>query len=107
MDGRPNVAVNRLLDVAKSAELSSVEALAPAVARLRGRPLTIQHFDLPIGTFGQWIETEDTDVLVVPRSALNREVTLGHEYGHMLLGHVGVLFSQFAGELVTAAEPES
>jgi hypothetical protein len=99
----PMQAVYKLLDSAQDDESCSVFELVPTVARLRGRPIHVEEADLPPGTFGQWLATPDTDLIVLPSSAVNREITIAHEFGHMLLGHVGFSMPDLADSMTIAA----
>ena len=97
-------AVDRLFRIASSEEARSLEGLANALSRDRGRPLTIEESaELPVGVFGQWKRNPDGDQILYASWVHARERTIGHEIGHIALGHAG----RPAIELATAFLPES
>lgn len=70
---------------------TSIEDLVQRVAAQRARPIQLLPFDFHPGSdlSGMWLALNDLDVLVYPRDAtpLRRIAIVGHEVGHMLLGH--------------------
>lgn len=83
-------AVSRLMAHARGDEAASVFGLARTVERMRGRPLIVEEEELPTGTFGVWREFPDRDeVRYAPWVAIP-ERTVGHELGHIVLGHRGL-----------------
>ena len=83
---RASWGLRRLLMVA-----TSIEDLVERVAKQRARPIQLLPFAFPAGSdlSGMWLALNDLDVLVFPKDAtpLRRIAIVGHELGHMLLGH--------------------
>jgi hypothetical protein len=68
----------------------SIEDVVERVAAGRGRPIQLLPFAFPQGELsGMWLALNDLDVVVFPQEAspLRRVAIIGHELGHMLLGH--------------------
>lgn len=69
---------------------TSIEDLVDRVASQRGRPIQLLPFRFPREDLsGMWLALSDLDVVVYPDDAtsVRRVAILGHELGHMLLGH--------------------
>src|SRR5664280_3748430 len=68
----------------------SIEDVVERVAAWRGRPIQVLAFAFPQGELsGMWLALNGLDVVVFPQDAspLRRVAIIGHELGHMLLGH--------------------
>lgn len=84
-----------------------IDVLVDALAKHRRRPIALVAWELPDGgPSGMWIPTGTADYIVYRRSATAtaREVTIGHELGHLLLDHNPRL-SQAPAELLAALVP--
>lgn len=85
-------AVGELLAHARGDEATSVFGLVPTIERMRGRPLVIRrHDDLAPGVFGVWRKYPDRDEIHYAPWVAAPDLTIGHEFGHILLGHEGSL----------------
>ena len=87
----------------------SIEDVVERVAAWRGRPIQVLAFAFPQGELsGMWLALNGLDVVVFPQEAspLRRVAIIGHELGHMLLGHspgdAGAALSQAVPELDVA-----
>lgn len=74
----------------------SVERFGAALARQRGRRLILAAAQLPGGHPGLWVALPATDLIIYPRAddAAVELRAIGHQLGHMLLGHQGVPASE-------------
>ncbi len=83
-------AVAAVFDAATSTEASSLDGIIASIERSRGRALSIEdRDDLPQGVCGRWLATAARDVLQIQQGVPTRTWTVGHELGHLVLGHVG------------------
>lgn len=58
------------------------------VARRVGRPVRVRDADLGRGTSGAWVRTATADWIFVNATRPERRLhVIGHEIGHILLGH--------------------
>lgn len=84
-------AVSELLAHARGDEAASVFGLIPTIERMRGRPLLVfRSEDLAPGVFGVWRNYPDRDEIHYSPWVASLDRTIGHEFGHMLLGHRGM-----------------
>lgn len=78
--------VNRLVP-----EGATLDEVLSAVETHLGQPVRVHdNVDLGPGTSGLWVHPSSDSphlVFLAPMPALRREHVLGHELGHMLLGH--------------------
>ncbi|WP_240771616.1 ImmA/IrrE family metallo-endopeptidase [Nocardia sp. CS682] len=83
-------AVDRVFAMATAEESLSLDGLLQAVARDRGRPLTVtEDPHMPAGVFGHWIRFTDRDEVSYASWTQTRDRTIAHELGHIVLGHQG------------------
>jgi len=72
-------------------QASSIDDLVDRVAKHRHRSIQLLPFEFPVGggLSGMWLALHETDVVVYPSGGpnLQRVAVVGHELGHMLLGH--------------------
>lgn len=75
--------VNRLVPVG-----ASLDELLDAVAVHVGRPVRVRDAELDESTSGVWVRTADADWIVVMATNPERRLhVIGHEVGHIVLGH--------------------
>ncbi|PBC35804.1 hypothetical protein CJ178_30565 [Rhodococcus sp. ACPA4] len=83
-------AVERMFRIAVGDEARSLDGMAKALSRERGRPLIVLHdAKLPPGVFGQWVRRPDHDEVSCAAWVHARDRTIAHELGHIALGHFG------------------
>lgn len=84
-------AVSRLLAHARGDEAASVLGLVPAIERMRSRPLLVRRNEnLAPGVFAVWRNYADRDEVHHAPWVASLDRTIGHEFGHILMGHEGV-----------------
>lgn len=86
-----------------------IEQLVDRLAVHRGRPIRLVAWDFPAGggaASGLWLPSARTDYVFYDRAAspTRREQIIGHELGHLLLGHTAHLGNAPAG-LIEALAP--
>ncbi|CAM4334787.1 hypothetical protein NONI108955_21335 [Nocardia ninae] len=83
-------AIDRVFTVATAEEAASLDGVVQAIARERGRPLTVSKDDsMPPGVFGQWTHFADRDEVSYAPWVYKVDRTVAHEMGHIVLGHRG------------------
>lgn len=83
-------AVERLFRIAVGDEARTLEGMAEALSRDRGRPLSVlDDAVLPPGVFGQWVRHHDRDEVSCAGWVHARDRTIAHELGHIALNHSG------------------
>lgn len=83
-------AVEHMFRIAVGDEARSLEGMAEALSRERGRPLVVlDDAELPPGVFGQWVRRPDYDEVSCAAWVHARDRTIAHELGHIVLGHFG------------------
>lgn len=81
---------------------SDLNSVLAAVEKRRGRPLVLTAATMGPACNGMWIATETTDYIVYEQDTTpdNQLRIIGHEIGHMVLGHQGTpLASSDVGRL--------
>lgn len=75
--------VNRLVPAG-----ASLDEVLTAVAVKVGRPVRVKDAPLDDDTSGVWVRTADVDWILVGAAGLERRLqVIGHEVGHIVLGH--------------------
>lgn len=83
--------VSSLLAHAQGDEAASVLGLVPTIERMRDRPLrVVRNETLAPGVFAVWRHYPDRDEVHHAPWVASLDRTIGHEFGHILLGHEGV-----------------
>lgn len=92
----------------------SIEELAERLGARRGRPIRLVSWTFPRepeAPTGLWVRTDQADYVFYDATASpsRREQIIGHELGHLLLGHTPRLSEAFDGlieALVPSVSPE-
>ncbi|NCL78261.1 hypothetical protein AIIKEEIJ_06237 [Rhodococcus sp. YH1] len=83
-------AVSELLAHARGDEAASVLGLVPTIERIRGRPLVVtKNAELGPGVFALWNNHPDRDEILHAPWVAHLDRAIGHEFGHILMGHEG------------------
>lgn len=83
-------AVSELLAHARGDEAASVLGLVPTIERMRRRPLVVtRDVDLGPGVFALWRKYPDWDEIHYAPWVADLDRAIGHEFGHILMGHEG------------------
>ena len=91
-------AVDHVWSVASREEARTLDGLFAAVARDRGRSLTVdRQANLPPGVFGRWLAHPDRDEVECAAGVAAKSRTRAHELGHIVLGHQGVPVANMPG----------
>jgi len=104
---RVEVVVSQILNqLSSGAAASSLDGVVDAVARVRGRPITVvASSTLPPGVCGRWLARATDDLVEIHMDVPSKSFTTAHELGHMMLGHRGRSVVPTAAEASDVASP--